>query len=652
MTFPHKRHPPIITNAHINYAWGWRMMILPRLSARSILFPRRIQPERIGPFSSRAATRSDSTLPDAEVALASTDTRKHVALLPQALRSSHVLIMLGLMLVALVPRLILALQLDLVTDEVVYIQAGKTYLPLLFQLNIGAGNWVTNNYEHPPLVKLLIGLFVWANGLLGQPLSELLAARLPSVLMGTVLVLALYRLARAPFGTVVALGAALSLAVSPWLSYFSALAYLDMTMTAFITIAYLLVWHAIHRPQLYLLVAVLVGCGAASKYTAVLSVPAMVLFTAYYFFLLRPRLPAEQQPLIPWRWWLAAIVLAPLALLVCDPAIWPSPFDRLQHSFTYEWNHSIHGHLTFLAGHYETHVPQWAIVYIVGAKISAFVTIPAALFVLFALVQLVRFHLRTIQIGGTEVAGMAFAAIWLIATLGMFSLLNIVVGTHYHLPLAAPVALCGACGLAQLLRYRRGALFKTSSAMRDRDGEVELASSGATRRLHPRAVVLCVVLLLALTTSHVIGLLTIPEAEGYTSELFQGENTAIQVAYPGYREALQWLAENHPQQASVGLAAIQGTLKIGNLNSSWYAYNIEFTRQFQLTEIGLDETNNKLLPSLESYDYIIWPMHLVQRGFSLPSGWRDHVIHTISGGETTYCFILARPPTSSTGRTG
>src|SRR5581483_5766610 len=210
----------------------------------------------------------------------------------------NIVIFVGLALVALIPRIVLATQLDMVTDEVVYILGGKLYLPLLAHLSIGASGWMYN-YEHPPFVKLLIGLVVLLNAALGHPLGELLAARIPSMLMGTLLVVAIYWLGRAPFGRVVALLAALCLAVSPWLVYFSALAYLDMTMTALITIAYLLTWHAIKRPWLYMVVALLVGLGCASKYTASLAIPSIVLFTAYYFFVIRPRLPQEQRPPFP-----------------------------------------------------------------------------------------------------------------------------------------------------------------------------------------------------------------------------------------------------------------------------------------------------------------------------------------------------------------
>ncbi len=239
---------------------------------------------------------------------------------------TKIIILSCLALAALIPRIILAIQLDLVTDELVYITGAKIYLPLVMHLKIGSSGWIYN-YEHPPFVKLLIGLAIALNAKLGHLFTELLAARMPSIIFGTLLIVAIYGLGRAPFGRVIALLAALCLAFSPWLVYFSALAYLDMTMTTLITIAYLLLWHAIRKPWLYLLSALLVGLGAASKYTAVLAIPGMFLFTAYYFLAIRPRLPIEQRPRVPWLWWLGAMVLIPLTFLAADPAIWPHPYE-------------------------------------------------------------------------------------------------------------------------------------------------------------------------------------------------------------------------------------------------------------------------------------------------------------------------------------
>jgi hypothetical protein len=552
-----------------------------------------------------------------------------------------VLITLTLMILALIPRIILARQLDVVTDEIVYIFGGKTDFHLLTHWLIKDSLW-SYNYEHPPLVKLIIGLTIFLNKHSGALLSELQVARVPSIIFGSLLIASIYWFGRIPFGRVVALGAALCLAFSPWLVYFSALAYLDMTMTTLITVAYLLLWPAIRRPQLYLLIAVLVALAADSKYTAALAIPGMLLFTLYYFLLLRPRLPQEQQPAIPWRWWLLAFVLCPLAFLLADPAIWPRPVPLLLHSFLYEWNHASEGHLTFMAGVASLHMPQWTILYILFAKFSLLVTLPALFFLFFAPVQLVRFHLARTQSGYQEAARYAFLFIWLLSMLLMFSRLTIVVGTHYHLPPAPPLALAGATGLAILLRSFAIAISYIHTHKSIRFDIWEWRSVYVWDGNSSLNKLLGGALIAALVVPHMFGLATTYGAEGYASEVFGGENTSLQVAYPGYRDGLLWLAAHTSAQHSrVGLVGLENALGGGNYGTSWYTYNSDLIARFQLTEVHPDDYNL-------SYDYLVWPMHLIQRGYTIPPAWQTRVVHTITGGATIYCYILARNPATIT----
>lgn len=549
----------------------------------------------------------------------------------------------ALALIALIPRIILARQLDLVTDEIIYIMGGKDYLPLVLHLNFTSVGWEFN-YEHPPLVKLLIGLSIYLNTQFIHRANELFVARIPSILSGTILIVAIYCLGRKPFGRVVALLAALALAVSPWLVYFSAIAYLDMTMTMLITLAYLVLWYAIRQPRFYLLSAALVGLGVASKYTASLAIPGMILFTFYYFVAIRPRLPLEQRPPVPWRWWIGALLLIPVVFFIADPALWRNPYYLLIRSMLFEWEHSINGHLTFIAGQYSGHVPQWAVLYILLAKLSIFITLPAIFFALFAVVQLVLFHLHKSKLQLTEITSIAFLFIWLVSIVGMFSLLNIVVGTHYHLPLAAAVTLAGAFGLATLLRYRRGTLLQSSSntanANIELPAQARLAKPGKIR-LNGRAAIICTALALLLVGPHLIGLSTNYAAEGYTSELFQSENSVLQVAYPGYREAGLWLIAHTRSSGTVGLVALAGTLNHGDYASSWFGYNRALEGRLKFSEAHPNASNS-------SYNYLVWPMHLIQRGYVIPQAWRSHVVHVIMGGNTVYSYILASNPATIT----
>ncbi len=564
------------------------------------------------------------------------------------------LVTAALLILALIPRLIVARQLDVVTDEVVYIFAGKTDFHLLIHGLIGNNGW-DYNYEHPPLVKLLIGLFIYFNSRCGLLLNELLAARIPSCIFGSLFIAALYWLGRAPFGRIIALTAALCLAFSPWLVYFSALAYLDMTMTTLITIAYLLLWPAIRRPQLYFLIAVLVALAVDSKYTAALAIPGMLVFPLYYVLAIRPHLPPEQQSPIPWRWWLLACALCPLIFLASDPAIWPHPISLLLRSFLYEWNHASDGHLTFLAGTASLHAPQWAILYIALAKVSILVTLPAIFFALFAAFQLARFHLSASSLHYQNATRYSFLLIWLLTTVVMFSRLDIVVGTHYFLPLAPSLALAGATGLSIFLNITTKriatipfAQSHTNTLNKHTLDNLTHTSTQPIRddppQLHPgtpQKILIAGVLTAALALPHLLSLATTYGAEGYTSEIFQGENTTLQVAYPGYRDAIQWLALHTNQPARIGLVGLENALGESNYGTSWYTYNSNLPARFHLTEAHPDDYN---FP----YDYLVWPMHLIQRGYTIPSAWKQHVVHTITGGNTTYCYILARNPTTIT----
>jgi hypothetical protein len=555
-----------------------------------------------------------------------------------------VAILVGLALAALLPRIILAQQLDLVTDEAVYIGAGKIYFSLLMHLQIGASGW-SYNYEAAPLVKLLIGLSLSLNSKLAHPLGELLAARIPSVITGTLLVLAIYWLGRAPLGRVVATLAALCLAFSPWLAFFSALAYLDTTMTTFITLAYLVCWYAPRRPALYLLAAVLLGLGAASKYTAALMAPSMILFTVYYFFLIRPCLPVEQRPRMPWGWWISAMIVASLIFLVADPAIWPSPYKLLMHSFTFELDQAVKGHLTFVAGRASLHPPHWTIPLILLVKMSLLVTVPAALFVCYALIQLVRFHLHRSQIDIADTMVLAFILIWLVGITGMSSLLTIVVGTHYALPSAPAVAIAGAYGLTKFLGYRRGQLFSSFSAkpVSQEPLQPQMPLSPHRSKLQSRAVVTIALLTAMLTGPHLLGLITTPDADGYSSEIFHGDNRVLEVTYDGYRDALQWLEQHTHGKASVGLITISYQGIDYPSATFWYRYNQGFSSRYQLVSIYLGTR-------LRLYDYLIFPMNLVQRGVIIPAPWKYHIIHTVSGGNTIYCYIAARTSPNLIGR--
>jgi hypothetical protein len=158
-----------------------------------------------------------------------------------------------------------------------------------------------------------------------------------------------------------------------------------------------------------------------------------------------------------------------------------------------------------------------------------------------------------------------------------------------------------------------------------------------TRKGARLAAVLLIVLIGLLSAGpHLLGLVTVYGAEGYTTEFFgDNENNVLQVAYIGYREAVQWIGSNQPGTTQIGLIATPGTLAGSGYGqqADWFHFNAAITTRYHLAEVH--PTDQK---TIQQYHYLVWPKHLVQRGYALPTNF--HVIHEIMGGNTIYCYIL------------
>src|SRR5579859_4631369 len=109
--------------------------------------------------------------------------RFHLRLRPLALPRLHVLAVPALVfVVALIPRLVLAHTLDLITDEGVYVPVGRFDYQLFMSGNFASGHWLTN-YEAPALPKLLMGLGSTLAGSVAPTDGWLFGARLPGVFL-------------------------------------------------------------------------------------------------------------------------------------------------------------------------------------------------------------------------------------------------------------------------------------------------------------------------------------------------------------------------------------------------------------------------------------------------------------------------------------
>ncbi|MGH2515115.1 MAG: glycosyltransferase family 39 protein, partial [Ktedonobacterales bacterium] len=501
----------------------------------------------------------------------------------------------------------------------VYIPVGRLDYQLFTAGNFASGHWLTN-YEAPALPKLLMGLGSTLGAAVAPTNGWLFGARLPGVLLSALFLAVAYPLARPIFGRLPALLGVLALALSPWVAYFAAIAYLDSYMVAFMSIAILLTWHAARRPGLFLVVGLLLGLGFDSKYTALFALAPICGYLAYYYVCVARRRP-------PWQIaWVAPAFI--WTVFVADPAIWADPLTRFWNSILFQYQHAEVGHDAFWSGQVSDHAPPGEALYILLAKMSLFVTIPALATLPWAAWRLWRARRAPSPLDDRA----AFALCWLGGLLAPLALLNIVVGTHYMLPLAPAVALLGAWSFVGAGRWASTRLARLAEAGRLPSLPARVAAwprtpmlADAARRHLAGATLALVALLLIVPPAY--GMVTIPQAEGYTSEWLGSENGSLQVAYPGYADAVDWIGQHTHGPVTVTLVTLAGGLD----------YWMQVRPQVFPARIQLRVGTPWMVPRAT---YIVWPMHLVQRRFPTLANWRAHIAGAIMGGSTVYCYIL------------
>lgn len=532
----------------------------------------------------------------------------------------------------LLPRLHLAHSLDIVTDESVYIPAGGIDLQLLGEHNLTSPLWLFN-YEAPALPKLIIGLgAMYGLNHYGVISGWLFGARLPAAWLSALTLVAVYFLARPIFGRRAAALGALALALSPWLAFFGALAYLDTYLLCFMTLAGLFIWHAARRPWLYPVAGLFAGLAFASKYTAAALALSAILYLGYHYAFVARRRPPWQIILLP--------VVGLLTIYITDPTIWINPIQRLWDSMLFQYDHASSGHDVFWNGGVWEHVPPGVGLFILIAKLSLFLTVPAAVTLVWAGRRVVRAR----RSPGPLDERAAFALFWLGGLLLQFGALPIVVGTHYMLPLAPATALIAAWGLTLGLDWLAGrwaSPLALWAGRRDAGPLPALArafdAAGAARGLGRQEgarlalqAALTVVVAVALIAPPAYGLRTIHQAEGYTAEWLDGENSALQVAYPGYADGINWVMAHSSGRTTVTLISTRGGLDF------WKGVQQPLFPQRIRLSFGTPE-------SFPHSQFIIWPEHLVQRRFPHPANFDSMVVARIQGGSTTYCYILLWP---------
>ena len=226
-------------------------------------------------------------------------------------------------------------------DEATYLPIAFTYAHMLDEGRWGDVGRLRENFEHPPLVKLLFAEAVrvsgasepdWSDVPMGRPIPD--AARPTfNVTRGLSAVAGVLQVGLIAF--VDPLGA-LMLAWDPYHTKYTSQAYLEAVPGLLAVLALLAFEHARRRgfaPGWTAVSGVLLGLAAAGKYPY-----GLVGGLTFLPFLVTG---ARTQ----WRPWAAIVVTTAAAFILVNPALWASPFASLWESITFHWGYSHNEHV-------------------------------------------------------------------------------------------------------------------------------------------------------------------------------------------------------------------------------------------------------------------------------------------------------------------
>jgi 4-amino-4-deoxy-L-arabinose transferase-like glycosyltransferase len=248
-------------------------------------------------------------------------------------------------------------------DEALYANVGWRYLHWN-SLTAGQRSSALNNFEHPPLAKVLFGV---AEVIRGQPDINAARAVSASCTVGTALILCLWlgaavnRWAGLLAGSVLAL---IPTSVAPQVTRFGRAAMLDPVAEFFMLGSLALGWYWFRHsgPRAWVLAiaaGVSTGLATASKENGFLGL--MVPVGVGLVWSLRP-LTALLVRLLQS---LSAVVAAAVTFICCylpfgDPA------GRISYLYHFQSRHSRNGHLVGFDGQLSTHPPWWVNLWFAG----------------------------------------------------------------------------------------------------------------------------------------------------------------------------------------------------------------------------------------------------------------------------------------------
>ncbi len=278
------------------------------------------------------------------------------------LRSFDIALLLFLFGISMSVRLLGATASPLLEpDEITYVEAGRLYILSIVEGELFSPWWL--NFEHPALAKYLIGASV-----LLLPLPTHVAARMPSVFLGSLTCILTYFLGRELFGERVGIIGSILLAFNVPSIVGSAGAMLEAPLTFFSVLSLLLSYSSRERGETraWILSGVSFGLALACKFSAVF----LVLICVPYVFWREKGRKAVFLSLI----WL---VLGGLTFYVIQPRYWLDPAGALWESVGLFWRRAQRGRWydTYFMGETYDVAPPYYLIVVMVAKANPFETL-------------------------------------------------------------------------------------------------------------------------------------------------------------------------------------------------------------------------------------------------------------------------------------
>lgn len=236
--------------------------------------------------------------------------------------------------------------------------------------------WDVAHNPHPPLYKILSSISL---GILGGNLDELVAYRMATVILAAGLIVMVFAVVAAHYGSATGLFSGLSLLGMPLFFGHAHIAATEIPLVFFWFGSYWAFWRGLRTVGGSVLLMLVFGCALATKFTALLIPLAMLLWTLLY---------REKRALRN----IIALICAPCFAIAFNPGWWHQPFQKIaafiQTSLS---RHETIPISSFFMGERYVFSPPWYY-----SLVMTVITMPAALLfmVLLGCVFLARYRNR------------------------------------------------------------------------------------------------------------------------------------------------------------------------------------------------------------------------------------------------------------------